>query len=79
MLSVKWIANEFGKLFGESPIFKNAEQPTALISNASKMERLFPFAKLSIDEMIKLTAHWLQLGGSLLDKPTHFQERTGKF
>ena len=79
MLSVKWIANEFGKLFGVNPIFENAEQQTALLSNASKMERLFPFAKVSVHEMIKLTADWLELGGSLLDKPTHFQERTGKF
>ena len=78
-LSVKWIANEFGKLFGVSPTFENAEQPTALLSNAAKMESLFPFTKVSVNEMIKLTSDWLQLGGSLLDKPTHFQERTGKF
>ena len=79
ILSVKSIANEFGKLFGEKPIFENTEQPTALLSNASKMESLFPFAKVPVAEMIRWTADWLQLGGSQLDKPTHFQERTGKF
>jgi nucleoside-diphosphate-sugar epimerase len=78
-IAVKVIAEEFGKLFGIQPIFKNVEQPTALLSDASKMESLFPFPKVSLEEMISMTAEWLKLGGSLLDKPTHFQERTGKF
>jgi nucleoside-diphosphate-sugar epimerase len=79
ILSVRSIANEFGKVFGVTPYFKNEEQTTALLSNASKMEAMFPFKKITVNEMIMMTAQWLQLGGSLLDKPTHFQERTGKF
>ena len=78
-ISVKWIANEFGRLFRIDPVFENKEQLTALLSNAGKMEKLFPFPKVSVDEMIMMTFEWLQLGGTLLDKPTHFQERTGKF
>lgn len=78
-LSVREIANEFGKYFGVDPVFANEEQSTALLSNASKMEKLFPFPKVSIEEMILLTAEWLVIGGPLLDKPTHFQERSGKF
>jgi hypothetical protein len=76
---VKWLANEFGKLFGIEPVYENKEQPTALLSNAARMEELFPFRKVSINEMILMAAEWLQLGGPLLNKPTHFQERTGKF
>ncbi len=78
-LSVRWIAKEFGKILGIEPVFENEEQPTALLSNAARMEELFPFRKVSIEEMIAVTAEWLQLGGPLLSKPTHFQERTGKF
>lgn len=77
--SVKWIAQEFGKLFGLNPVFENEEEPTALLSNAAKMEELFPFRKVSVQEMISMTAEWLQLDGPMLNKPTHFQERTGKF
>lgn len=77
--SVRWIAKEFGKIFGIEPVFENQEEPTALLSNASKMEELFPFRKVSVEEMIRMTAEWLQLDGPLLNKPTHFQERTGKF
>jgi hypothetical protein len=43
------------------------------------MEALFPFRKVSVLEMIEMTAEWLQLDGPMLNKPTHFQERTGKF
>jgi nucleoside-diphosphate-sugar epimerase len=79
ILSVRWLAHEFGKIFGIEPVFENQEQPTALLSNAARMEELFPFRKVAIEEMIAITAEWLQLGGPLLSKPTHFQERTGKF
>ena len=78
-VSVQWIANEFGNLFGIKPVFDNEPEPTALLSNASKLQQLFPFAKVSVKEMILMTAEWLTLAGQLLDKPTHFQERTGKF
>jgi len=77
--SVKWIAREFGKIFGTEPMFENEEEPTALLSNAARMEELFPFPKVSVQEMIEMTAEWLQLDGPMLNKPTHFQERTGKF
>jgi len=79
ILSVRWLAGEFGKIFGIEPVFEKEEQPTALLSNAARMEELFPFKKVSVEEMIAMTAEWLQLGGRLLSKPTHFQERTGKF
>lgn len=79
IISTKWLAEEFGKIFDVDPLFINEEQPTALLSNAAKMEDLFPFRKVSIDEMIGMTAEWLQQDGPLLNKPTHFQERAGKF
>jgi nucleoside-diphosphate-sugar epimerase len=79
ILSVRWLAEEFGKTFGIEPVFENEEQPTALLSNASRMEELFPFKKVPVEEMIAMTADWLRLDGPLLSKPTHFQERTGKF
>ena len=66
IISVKWIANEFGKLFGVDPVFKNEEQPTALLSNAARMEELFPFKKVSVEEMILMTAEWLQLDGPIV-------------
>lgn len=31
------------------------------------------------DQMIEWIAHWVKIGGRTLDKPTHFEQRDGKF
>ena len=61
------------------PQFTGEESPTALLSNASECARLFGAATVSTDEAIAHVAHWLRQGGSVLDKPTHFEVRSGKF
>lgn len=77
--SVKWIANEFGKRFNKTPIFENEENATALLSNAAESFRLFGYPKVSLINMIEILAAWVQQGGKTMNKPTHFQEREGKF
>ncbi len=78
-LSVRQIATEFGHHFGVEPNFVGEERTTALLSNASEMAKLFPFKMVSIEEMIDMTVQWIEAGGPELNKPTHFQERFGKF
>lgn len=78
-LSIRWVAKEFGKLFGKEPNFKNEAEGTALLNNASECHRLFGYPKVTIREIIDITHQWLANGGEELDKPTHFQERGGKF
>ncbi|SEW51917.1 NAD-dependent epimerase/dehydratase family protein [Chitinophaga arvensicola] len=76
---VRWIAKEFGKIFGKAPLFSGEEQPTALLSNAAESFRLFGYPKVSLLQMIQLTAAWLEEGGRTIQKATHFQEREGQF
>jgi len=78
-LSVKWLAEQFGLLLDREPTFVNETQPNALLSNASEAHRLFGYPRVTIREMLELTAAWLKEGGKTLNKPTHFQERKGKF
>jgi nucleoside-diphosphate-sugar epimerase len=78
-VSVKWLAGEFGRLLGKTPRFMNEAQPTALLSNASLAHQLFGYPRVTLRQMIDLTSRWLELGGKTLNKPTHFQERKGKF
>ena len=78
-LSVRWIAEEFGSLFGIQPVFSNEEQATALLSNAAECSRLFGYPKTPVKMIIRLLADWLKEGGKTIDKETHFQERTGKY
>lgn len=78
-LSVRWIAEEFGKLFGQEPSFINQEETTALLSNASECFRLFGYPKVVPKQMMELLTEWLIQGGKVLNKETHFQEREGQF
>lgn len=78
-LSVRQLATAFGKLFDNEPIFKNEEQETALLSDASESRRLFGPPTVSVQQMTEVIAGWIREGGKMLNKPTHFQEREGKF
>jgi dTDP-4-dehydrorhamnose reductase len=78
-VSVRKIAVSFGRLLDKQPEFVNEEQNTALLSNAAQSYRLFGTSKVSLNQMLELIAAWIKVGGQTLDKPTHFQEREGKF
>lgn len=77
--SVRWIAGEFGKLMDKKPLFTGSEAPDALLSNAGECFKLFGYPKVSLKKMIELVSRWVVEGGKTLNKPTHFQERSGKF
>jgi nucleoside-diphosphate-sugar epimerase len=78
-VSVRWLAEGFGKMFGKTPKFINEEQPTALLSNSAKALEIFGEPKVSLKTMIEVIAEWIKQGGKILNKPTHFQERKGQF
>ncbi len=78
-LWVRQLADAFGKVFRKEPIFINEEQETALLSDASESKRLFGEPAVSVRQMIEVIAGWINEGGRILNKPTHFQEREGKF
>ena len=77
--SLRWIAEEFGRIFKEEALFTGQEESTALLSNAAESFRLFGYPRVSLKEMIELTAQWLLQNGTTIYKPTHFQERKGKY
>ncbi len=78
-LSVRHIAEEFGRRFSLQPEFIAEEMPTALLSNAAKAHQMFGYPTVTVPEMIDWTAAWISSGGPCLNKPTHFQVRDGKF
>ena len=78
-IPVQWLADEFGKLLGVSPVFENEPAETALLNNADQAYGLFGKPSVTLDEMMAMTAHWIKIGGEQLAKPTHFQERKGDF
>lgn len=78
-VSARETANKFASLFNKKAEFIGTEQETALISNASYCMHLFGEPSVSLDDMIEMVAKWVMSGGETLDKPTHFQEREGKY
>ncbi|MEH7012258.1 NAD-dependent epimerase/dehydratase family protein [Neobacillus niacini] len=78
-ISVRWLAEQFGRAFNKEVQFVNEEQSTALLNNSGKAHQLFGYPKVTLKEMIGWTAEWVASGGEVIDKPTHFQERQGAF
>jgi nucleoside-diphosphate-sugar epimerase len=78
-LAVRAIAEEFAKRFGEEPQFDGEEADTALISDARLCSNLFGHPSVTVQQLIEWTANWIKVGGSILNKPTHFEVRDGKF
>lgn len=78
-ISIRWLAEQFGRAFNKEVQFVNDEQPTALLNNSAKAHQLFGYPKVSLKQMIAWTAEWVSSGGYVLNKPTHFQERQGAF
>lgn len=78
-LSVRYVAERFGKHFGVAPEFTGSEAPTALLNNAAKCHRLFGYPTVTPDELIEWTASWIGMGGVTHGKPTKFAVRDGKF
>ena len=78
-LSVEFIAREFARRFGVEPSFTGEPQPTALLNNAAQAHALFGYPSVTVSQMMDWIAEWIEGRGALLNKPTHFQVRDGKF
>ena len=79
ILSVREISKEFGRLFGTDPLFINNESDTALLSNPAEVIKLFGKPKICVNQIIIWIAEWLKSNGRILNKPTHFEVRDGKY
>jgi nucleoside-diphosphate-sugar epimerase len=79
LLSVRRVAEQFGRLLGRPVTFHETESPDAFLSNGQEGHRLFGYPRVSAGRMIQWIADWVQRGGETLGKPTHFEVRDGKF
>lgn len=79
VISIRWLAEQFGKLFDRTPILENSEAEASLLNNSSKAHRQFGYPNVSLYQAMEWIAEWVENGGDTLNKPTHFQERKGDF
>lgn len=79
VLRTRELAEGLARRLGREVSFVGVEQPTALLSDASRCHELFGSPSIDAEGLLDLTADWISQGNPLLDKPTKFQRRDGKF
>jgi nucleoside-diphosphate-sugar epimerase len=78
-LSIRETAEAFGRLFGKPATFTGEENGMAYLSNAAESMALFGPPSVPPERVIQWTAHWIEIGGEDLGKPTHFETQDGRF
>ena len=78
-ISVRSLAEAFGRRFNRAPNLTGTEAPAGWLSNASRMVAELGPPRVPLERMIDWTADWLSRGMASLGKPTHYEVRDGRF
>ena len=78
-LSLRRVAEQFGRLFDRPVTVTGTEAPDALLSDGRLGYELLGRPLVTSEQMIRWIADWQSRGGTTLGKPTKFQVRDGKF
>ena len=78
-LNVRETCEKLGRLLGKTPRFVGTESQTALLSDAQSAFQRLGSPEVRAEELILWVADWLRRGETVLNKPTHFETRDGKF
>ena len=68
-----------GKLFDKKVHITGQETDTAYLSNSTKAFQLFGYPQIPLGQMMTWIADWLKKNNPILNKPTHFETRNGKY
>jgi nucleoside-diphosphate-sugar epimerase len=79
ILSVRELATRLGENLGRPPIFRGDEASDALLSDTARMASVFAPPEVPLDWMLSWVTAWVSEGRPLLGRPTHFEERAGRF
>jgi nucleoside-diphosphate-sugar epimerase len=79
LLSVREVAQRMARLLDRSVQFTGTEAETALASNTRLAQSRFSSVRLDEVELIENVVAWVAQGGRTLNKPTHFESRSGTF
>jgi len=76
---VRDLAGRIGAVLGRKPVLVGQEAGSALLSNASRCVETLGAPPTSLDEMVERIATWVAAGGKVLNKPTKYDVRDGRF
>jgi nucleoside-diphosphate-sugar epimerase len=79
VLSVRSLAEEFGRRFAKKPAITGTEAPSAWLVDTRAAQKLFGPPRVPLARMLDWQADWIARGMPGLGKPTHFETRDGKY
>jgi nucleoside-diphosphate-sugar epimerase len=79
VISVRSLAEEFGKRFQKKTSIVGKEAPTAWLVDTAAAQRLFGAPRVPLAAMLDWQADWIARGLPDLGKPTRFETRDGKY
>ncbi|NQT36612.1 MAG: NAD-dependent epimerase/dehydratase family protein [Planctomycetes bacterium] len=79
ILSIRRVAEQFGRLMDRTPRLTGSESPDALLNNGSRAHGQFGRPRVNAERLIRWIADWISRGKATLGKPTHYEVRNGKF
>ncbi len=79
MVQVREIAERIGRIAGVAPLFEGIESPDALVANIDRLAQMLPHNALPLDTLCAWAVTWIRNNGRLLNKPTRFEVRDGRF
>ncbi len=77
--SVRETAEFFAARFARSVVFQGQEAGLALLNNALLCQQLLGTPEVPLSKLREMVAHWIEVGGVSLHKPTKFEVTDGKF
>jgi nucleoside-diphosphate-sugar epimerase len=78
-LSIRELAERFGRRFGRAPRLVGTEGEAALLGNAALCRSLLGPAEVPFERLFDWVAHWVEAGGRSLGKPTRYERADGRF
>jgi hypothetical protein len=79
LLSVRAVCEEFGRRMSKPVRLEGVEAETALLSHVGRLAQTFGSPQIAADQLIDRVTWWIMRGGTSLNKPTHFESRSGRF
>ena len=79
IISTQSAAEFFAQRFQRSAIYSGEPSALALLNNASLCHSLLGNPSVAANTLMEMVAHWVEIGGANLNKPTKFEVTDGKF
>lgn len=79
MIATRELCQRLSAALEITPRFVGSHNDQALLNNGEQGFQLLGEPSVSLDQMISWTTQWIAQKGETLNKPTHFQTRSGEF